>query len=503
MATKENLTTNLKEKYGCKLTQEEIGIRMGLPADACGKYTQISRFECGNTANWGVKHFFGYSHVTGIPPEVLFCELYPEEEYSKSLLEKDEEQIMRENGKSFQYIMPTIAYTNKKMGKLLSGNVVLIGHAGAQKTRRFAVPGIMRAMLDDKNVFAVLAPEEIFLDEITELAKQTGHEVIISTASQNKLNWFDSLNEPETVAIFTEKVLMSLCNEDMDPYWRESTRVFIEEATTNYLWNNGTSPAKRDIGSFLEYLNQLQEKSTEELARMGFADYVNVPGKVAKAILTKTIATVSSLKAYEDKNTVPMLDVFNKKHVIIYAQTMPYWNITADIALAEYMRLLENVKGYGENHRDTRSYKIIIDGICDMPTTNGSDIVSWMSAGASNQTEILLTTQSIEQLRVRCADSAQELLDIANRVIITGTPRNCDIEAVNESFGGNIEFSDGTLRYITEQKKRGFLSRMFGEKTALASEVIDASKVETFPKSAIICIEHGKEPEIVTLPTLK
>ena len=289
MSANRNMFEELKQRNGCNLSQEQIAIRMKLP-ELCNRNTGsygdiVNKFETGVTKSWDVIKFFRYAHAIKCDADEVFAVRYPEEPYSKLFFEKQ-----KENTRGEQFMDKIIDAVNK-------GN----------------------------NAFVITEDEKLFF-EIKECAEANRYTVInIGAPWDRGVDWFSSVDEPQAITMFVN----SLASFVFDEYsaQREEFENMARKIIGSYIWGNwkGEGYTINGLKKYLLSPQDLMEKYNKDM-RM------------------ELLYALSFINSKGDKI---FSGIFHEKHIILHKITEASNEIETFFVLENYMRILENIKGWG------------------------------------------------------------------------------------------------------------------------------------------------------------
>ena len=474
MDTRKNLLEDLRKSSNCTLSQEQIGIRMGLPPDINGRHDyRVNRFETGQTKSWDVLNFFRYCVITNLDPRKVFVSRYPDEPYSQMFLEElgKEQEINMDALKFMTEVeeLPTEEEVTKWIaehavdpaGELYEGckefllssgcrllvlnrvnnprtsrgivpgkNACIIGTSGTGKTVYTIYPKIMAAMQADKNVFAILE-NTAYLEQIRKKAAETGHKVFVAEYPYDSIDWFSVVDEPESITMMVKSFATFVALRNNGDDLREEFIDVFERICRIYLWNDDI---RNNVRTLTEYVLNMD---TEELSRITEDKYhPDLLATIRQEILVALLYNIPTPKN-NNPNTVSLGNAFlEEKHVIIYIADPFIKDMRPTLAVEQYLRMLNNVKEYGDPYKDTRRYEVIIDGLTN--TYLDPETFKKVIADAhDHDLAFTYTIMSIEQLKDQYADDWKEMLDRTPLIMMTGLEKST--------------YSLGTEQYLSDR----------------------------------------------------
>lgn len=526
MGTRKNLLENLRKSNGCTLSQEQIAIRMGLP-EMCNRQPNsrhgdlVNKFETGETVSWDEKKFFRYCNVTNCDPSEVFAIRHPEEPYSKMLLERKERLIVdnnntiiiekKDNDRSQQFLLPDVLrkigfkynyvdknrrFYNKLIGMIselfskdklpeirlvgknpgasIDEDTCIIGNSGTGKTCFFVIPEIKAAMAEDKNLFVILE-RGTALDEILKYAKETGHDVIISSFPYNNINWFSSVDEPESISLLAESVSDSVIDDDIDDFVKAFEKICKEYLWKDDVWNESE---RHLLSCVCKYIRTLP---SDELKRIIGAKYSD---NRLSELAFEIDKVLHSLSFNEILDAEKLVNIFEKKHVLIFVTDFVNASPVPAVVLQQYMRILGNVKEYNEKWRDKRKFEVIIDNLCSLPNLKGSRIIEWMKNEELSDVHFMFTIFSIEQMMDRFNAECKEIMNIISCLYCT------DIEMGLCSF-----YTEDFIADRMEDVMNGNPDEEYEDNSSTSYiKLDDLMKMET---QKVLCIDKNKAPRLI------
>ena len=474
MGTKKNYLEELRKVKGCTLSQGQIAIKVGT-----SRYN-ISKFENKTTYSWDVLSYFRYCHATKLEPGDVFATLYPEEPYALDYLQKlkgvnmiTEEKLQDEVGvftsdelfeklsdnndgqrpilpkECYEWLSPMLLSDKFTLQEIdLEGNIrmmerprhldkdtIVIGSPVTEKGFLHITPAIISAMSEEKNVFAIV--ERCDLEKIRNYAKETGHEVVVAGYPYNEIDWFSSIREPDSIGMFAA-TLSHMPNVECGEYFRDSFVCAIVLLSRNYLWSPEVwgDESRQTIQELIKHIQGLpKEKMAEIINQTGIIGDTSMMIYLIKKALSDIAPDMEEVKC-------KLTDAFRKKHVILYVtqDSMTESPVPA-LALQQYMRILDNVKGWGEGEgrwgKDHRQYAVIIDPLADIAYVGQKAISEWISSEKQNEVNFLFTLTSVEQVKDAFPSHWKKLLD--------------KIPAIHVPIFPQWMVSDGTEQYLAER----------------------------------------------------
>ena len=526
MGTKENVLEPLRKKYGCTLSQAQIESKMGFSSDASGRSGyRVSKFETKTTKSLDVVNFFRYCYVTNLDCDLVFTTLYPDEPYSKQYLET----IKKENAMVESKNTPKITQEKKSLKstalsailnkwkaedphsklretvirhlssdcpsvsqryidsdprihslKSISKNTCLIGNHRTAKKRAFILPEILSAMQEDKNVFAIIDDKD-GIDVIFNYAAETGHKVYVSDYFKNAINWFSSIDEPESIHMFVRSLAKVRHYDDDDP-WSQTFNDVAECICRRFFWNDTfkNNDDSQHIKNMIEWLSALTIEDVSSFTKHNYSD------RLLSSLLSELGVALCEIgyNEYWDAKNLDDIIINNEKHVILYIMNGVY-NPVPSFALEQYMRLLNNVKSWSDELRGIeRSFEIIIDDFPQNCNSPFNSMEKWFVISNLRNIPILIVFSSIEQLKDTFPDNWENIMKRFPSIYLLG-------------------ITDSLCSFNTED----YLARRIGEtsislymdKPEDCSDLglIDWNEVKMLDPLTTLHIEDGKSPDFI------
>lgn len=525
MGTRKNLLENLRKSNGCTLSQEQIAIKMGLP-EMCNRQPNsrhgdlVNKFETGETVSWDEKKFFRYCNVTNCDPSDVFAIRHPEEPYSKKFLEKKERMLMENNntiiiekktndrsiplllpdvmrkiGFKYNYLersgklynkladmvlelttnnkTPEIRIAGKNTEKSITEDTCIIGNSGTGKSYYFVIPEIIAAMAENKNLFAILE-KGADLDEILTYAKKTGHEVIVSSFPYNNINWFSSVDEPESISLLADSISDSVIDDDIDDFV-----IAFEKICKEYLWKDDVwhDSERHLLSCVCKYLRTLPSEEIKRIIGDKYSD------KRLTELAFEIDKVLHSLSFNEILDADKLVNIFEKKHVIIFITDSFNRSPIPSVVLQQYMRILGNVKEYNKKWKDKREFEVIIDNLYSLPNLKGPRIIEWMKNEELSDIHFMFTISSIEQMMDRFNDDWKKIMNNIPCIYCLDIDRgwcsfNTEDYIVDRMDDVNTDYADNNVLSSTPSN-------------------VDMEYLMKSDSKAVLCIEKAKAPKLI------
>ncbi len=279
---------------------------------------------------------------------------------------------------------------------------------------------LKRALKEDRNIFITLTyGNRQITDSIKEAVSACKQYRIYETSGiSQKIDWFSSINEPESIELLAYSVSRSMFvskGNPLEPVMMDYIRKVLQRA----LWNNDRDrPIEDRIKEASAYI---QKDSCKEgmtgPALSYFDDFITA--KVAEFF--------NGFFSYEkDFVLSDIVDYhFNRtdtdKRYVILAEEEPYID-KPDIAnlIGQYLRILSNIKSHGSDIRDSRKYAVIFSETNPLRFIPARDITSWYRAGMENDINFVMQIKSLTQLKdIVGEDAFPSVLNVYTRGVYT------------------------------------------------------------------------------------